>query len=251
MKRIYKYGSGLALAGLLSIALISPANAQRGGHSGGVHISGGGRSGGGFSGALGFGLRSGASLAVRGGFFGGRFFYGYPTLGFHMGLLPGGFYPFYCGSDLFYYSGGIFYRPMDGGGYEVTVPPVGAAVPSLPKGAQSIVIDGKQFYTFDGVYYQESTDENGKKIFVVAGKDGTLNTNTNDEGVDNQPPAPMVGDITEQLPEGSRKITLKGKTYYVAPDGIYYEDFRDSHNVKAYRIVSIPTADNDDQEHQN
>jgi hypothetical protein len=235
MKRLYKYASGLALTGLLSVALISTADAQRGFHSGGVRISGG--FGGGFRGGLGLGFRGGVY---------NRGYYGYPGIGFRIGFLPYGYYPFYYGSDLYYYYGGTFYRPYDGGGYEVTVPPVGAAVPQLPKGAKSIAIDGQQYFEFSGVYYQQSVDDKGKKIYVIAGKDGVLNTNG--EGVDNNaPPAPQVGDIVNQLPDNCRKVSLNGKKYYVSADGIYYEEFKDKHNVKGYRIASIPV----DGEQQN
>jgi len=242
MKRFNKYGCGLALAGLLSLVLVPGANAQRGFHSGGggVHISGG------FRGGLSFGgFHGGVGFATRPGIYGGRLFYGYPTIGFRFGFLPYGYFPFYWGADLYYYYGGVFYRPTDDGGYEVAVPPVGAAVPALPKGAQSIVIDGKQYYELNGVYFEQSTDDKGKTIYVVAGKDGVLNTDS--ENADNQPPAPQVGDIVNQLPDDSRKVTLNGKKYYVAPDGIYYEEFKDAHDFKAYRIVSIPSDDEKDQ----
>ncbi|MBS1503933.1 MAG: hypothetical protein JST32_17820 [Bacteroidetes bacterium] len=242
MKRIFKYVPGLVLAGVLSAALTPIAYAQRGFHGGGVHI-GGGVGFGGFHGGIGF--RSGFGLGYRGGsYIGGRHFYGYPTVGFHLGILPFGYFPFYWGDDLYYYYGGVFYAPIDGGGYQVTTPPVGAAVPSIPRGAQSIVIDGKQYYEFNGVYYQEGVDDQGKKIYVVAGKDGVLNTN--DDQVNATPPAPQVGDVLNQVPEGSRKITLNHKKYYVDVDGIYYEEFTDQNGNKAYRIVSIPSAD----EHQ-
>jgi len=238
MKRLFKYASGLALTGLLSLAFVSTADAQRGFHGGGFHS-------GGFHGAVGFGARGGIGFAARPGIYGGRLFYGYPTIGFRFGFLPYGYFPFYWGADLYYYYGGVFYRPNDDGGYEVTVPPVGAAVPALPRGSQSIVIDGKQYYEYNGVYFQQSTDDKGKTIYVVAGKDGVLNTNG--ENTDNAPPAPQVGDIVNQLPDGSRKVTLNNKKYYVAPDGIYYEEFKDAHDFKAYRIVSIPSDDEKNQ----
>ncbi len=233
MKRLYKYASGLVLTGLLTLALSSTADAQRGFHGGGFH-------GGGFHGAVGFGGH-GIGYAARPGIYGGRLFYGYPTIGFRLGYLPFGFFPFYFGADLYYYYGGVFYRPYDDGGYEIATPPLGASVPALPRGSQSIVIDSQQYYEYNGVYFQQTTDDQGKTIYVVAGKDGVLNTNG--QNADNAPPAPQVGDIINQLPEGSRKVTLNSKKYYVAPDGIYYEEFTDAHNFKAYRIVSIPSDD--------
>lgn len=229
MNSLFKYASGLALTGLLSVALVSTANAQRGFHSGGVHV------GVGFGGGIGF--RSGIGLGFRtGGYRGGYF--GYPGIGFRIGILPDGYYPFYYGSDLYYYNGGVFYRPYDGGGYEVTVPPVGAEVPGLPKGASSIVINGQQYYEFNGVYYQAVVNDTGKTVYVIAGKNGVLNTSGDDGGVDG-PPAPQVGDIVNQLPDNCRRVKLNGKKYFVSPDGIYYEEFTDNHNVKAYRIASI------------
>lgn len=233
MKSLLKYAGGLALTGLLTVALTPNANAQRGFHGGGVgsvRVGGGGFRGG-------FGFRGG--IGFRG--VGFRGFYGYPAFGFRLGILPFGYYPFYFGDDLYYYYGGVFYRPYDGGGYEVTAPPVGAAVPELPRGTHPIMIDGVQYYEFNGVYYTESTDEKGKKIYVVAGKDGVLNTNG--ANADGQQAAPQVGDVVNQLPDGCRKVSLNGKRYYVSADDIYYEEFTDAQNNKAYRIASIPSND--------
>ena len=161
MKSLYKYVSGLALTGFLSVAAITTASAQHGGGhvsmGGGFHGSsfGGGFHSTGVSARSSFGVRSnfgnrftgvhGVTAYSRGGFYRPGFgYYGYPHLGFYLGGLPFGYYPFYWGADLYYYSGGVFYRPYDGGGYEVTTPPVGAAVPTLPDGAKSIMIDGQR-----------------------------------------------------------------------------------------------------------
>lgn len=234
MKRLFKWASPVALTGLLSLTLISTANAQHRGGGGGVHIGIGGGFGHGISIGGGFGI------GFRGGY--GHGYYGYPGIGFRIGYLPYGYYPFYFGSDLYYYYGGIFYRPFDGGGYEVAVPPVGAEVPGMPKGASSIVINGQQYYEFNGVYYQAEVNDKGKTIYVIAGKDGVLNTNGNDGNADN-PPAPQVGDIVNQLPDNCRKVKLNSKSYFVSPGGTYYEEFTDSHNHKSYRIASIPMDD--------
>lgn len=251
MKTLYKYAAGLFVAGSLIMGTATIANAQRGFHGGGgVHL-GGGIGFGGSHGAVAF--RGGSNFAVRarpgyyGGYYGGRYFYGYPAIGFRIGLLPFGYYPFYFGSDLYYYYGGAFYRPYDNGGYEIATPPLGAAVPNLPKGAQSIAIDGVQYYEFNGVYFQPTTDDKGKTVYVVAGRDGVLNTG-GENNVSNPPPAPQVGDIVNQLPQDSRKVKLNGKIYFVAPDGIYYEEFTDSHNFKAFRIVSIPSDDDNEKQ---
>lgn len=237
MKKIFRQLFISAATGLLLIMFIPSADAQRSGHhgGGGVVARGGARRG------IGGGFRGGV---IRGGFHGGFYhgFYGYPRIGFHIRVLPFGFYSFYFGPALYYYYGGIFYLPYNGG-YEVVVPPLGAAVPNLPDGAQSITIDGQLFYEFNGVYYKDGVNDKGKKVYIVAGKDGVLNTgNTEDsDGL----PALKVGDIVSQLPEGCRKISINDKTYYVSPFDVYYESITDANQNKAYRVVSVPSNEPD------
>ncbi|HEY8780917.1 MAG TPA: DUF6515 family protein [Mucilaginibacter sp.] len=265
MKRIYKYAAGLFLTGLLSAAMITTASAQRGGHSGGggSHVGGGG--GVGFHGSTGMGgFRGGVRTGVRGGvgyrggfrsgtgyfagsgYHGGAFYrpgfgyYGYPHIGFYLGFLPFGYYPFYWGDNLFYYYGGVFYSPYDNGGYQVVAPPIGAAVPDLPDNAQSIKIDGVQYYELDGVYYKVGVNDKGKKIYIVAGKDGVLNTGDNVTDPNADVAMPKVGDIVNQLPDDCRKVILNGKKYFVSPNGIYYEKVRDPNGNVGYRITSLP-----------
>ena len=262
MKRLNKNAVGSVLTGLLLVSMITIADAQRGarGGGGGVRIGGGG-GGIGFSRgassvgirgsvASGFGARN--SIGYRGAVYhsgvsyhGGSFYrhgfgyYGYPHLGFYLNILPFGYYPFYWGSSLYYYYGGVFYRPYDNGGYEVTAPPVGAGVPSLPDNAHPVKINNIQYYELDGVYYKETVDDKGKKIYVVAGRDGVLNT---DESVTNPnaSAAPQVGDVVNQLPDGCRKVSLNGKKYFVSPNDIYYEQVTDANGNVGYRIASIP-----------
>lgn len=250
MKKLYKYAAGLVLTGALSVMMVVNADAQRGGgHSGGG--SGGGASfsragggGGGFRSGASFN-RSGFGLGIRssyGLYRPGFGYYGYPSLGFYLNTLPFGYYPFYLGSSLYYYADGTFYRPYDDGGYVVTAPPVGAAVPKMPKGTKSIMIDNQQFYEFNGVYYKAIVNDKGEKVYVVAGKDGVLNTDGSD--ADNATSAtPQVGDIIGQLPDNCRKVTLSGKKYFVSPDGIYYEAVSDRNGNDAYRIASVPDQD--------
>jgi hypothetical protein len=267
MKRFYKYASGLFLTGLITVMMISTASAQRGsrGGGGGVRMGGGGgfhsggvgfaRTGTGF-GRGGVGVRG--SLSFRGGtgYFAGRGYragafyrpgfgyYGYPHLGFYLGVLPFGYYPFYWGTSLYYYYGGIFYSPYDNGGYQVTSPPIGAGIPDLPENAQPIKIDGIQYYEANGVYYKEGVDDKGKKIYIVAGKDGVLNTDASVTDPNATVTAPQVGDMVNQLPDDCRRVTLNGKKYFVSPNGIYYEKVTDPNGNVAYRIASLPD-DND------
>lgn len=265
MKAFYKYASGLVLTGFLSVLMISSVSAQRGG---GGHIGGGLRTGGGGGSSVGVGFHGNNGIGYRGytgngfrgglsyrsgtgyyagiGYHGGAFYrpgfgyYGYPHLGFYLGVLPFGYYPFYWGSDLYYYYGGVFYSPYDNGGYQVTTPPIGAGVPDLPKTAQPIKIDGVQYYEQDGVYYKEGVDDKGKKIYIVAGRDGVLNTDASVTDPNATIAAPKVGDIVNQLPDGCRKVILNGKKYYVSPNDIYYEKITDPDGNVAYRIASLP-----------
>ena len=261
MKNVIKCISGIGLSMLMILFFCPAVLAQHGGHGGGGHSGGGGAHsgggthtsathggashgaagrGGGYHGTSGFRGGLHGNYGFRGGFY--RGYYGYPHIGFFIGALPFGYYPFYWGPDQYYYYGGIFYRP-DSTGYVVTVPPVGAGVPKLPDGAQSIWIDEHQYYEFNGVYYKEGTDDKGNKTFVIAGKDGVLNTV--DTEINKSVTVFKIGDAVPQLPVGCRKIVLNDKTYYVSPDDVYYLPFTDANNQKAYRVVSIPNAEPD------
>lgn len=158
-----------------------------------------------------------------------------PRLGFSIGFLPYGCYPFYFDDYQYYYSGGLFYQ-YENNEYTVVEPPVGAEVNSLPSNAQSIVINGQQYYEANGVYYEAVTKDDGSVTYQVAGKDGELNTNTNSDVQQ----APQVGDLVESLPPDCRKISLNGERYYVSPDGYYYQEAKDANNNKVYKIVGTP-----------
>jgi hypothetical protein len=242
MSKMFKYAVGLLLTGAISLTVLS-ASAQRRGTSGAVggggpvNIARGG-GGGGFGYRSGFGY--GSSFGYRGGYYPGFYgpgfgAWGYPNIGFRMGAMPLGFYPFYFGTSLYYYAGGAFYRPNDTGGYTVTDPPVGAAIPNLPKNAHSIVINGEQFYEYRGVYYTTKVNDKGETIYVVAGKDGVLNTSETSNVA-----LPKVGDVVNKLPDGSRKVNLKGVSYYAAPDGVYYETVVKDGNT-TYRVANVPS----------
>ena len=171
-----------------------------------------------------------------------------PRLGFSIGALPLGYYPFYYGNDQYFYSSGLFYQ-FDNDQYTVVEPPVGAEVTTLPSNAQSIVINGQQYYEADGVYYAPITKDDGTLSYQVAGKDGELNT-ADDQSVDNTPPAPQIGDVVNQLPPNCRKISVNGSKLYLSPDGIYYQAQVDQNGTKTYKIVGLPADDDQNQPDQ-
>jgi len=167
-----------------------------------------------------------------------------PRLGFGISILPFGYYPFYFGDYQYFYSDGLFYQYNDSQ-YTVVEPPVGAEVTTLPSNAQSIVINGQQYYEVNGVYYEPITKDDGTLSYQVAGKDGELNTD--DGGADAAPAAPQIGDVVQQLPPNSRKININGEKLYLSPDGIYYKAVVDQNNNTTYKIVGLPSDDDQGQ----
>lgn len=227
-------GGGIGFRGNNSVGVVN------GNTNAAVGIRSGGAAGGGVT-----SFRSGTGYYAGTGFNSGAFYrpgygyYGYPHVGFYLGILPYGYYPFYWGSSLYYYYGGVFYSPYDNGGYQVTAPPIGAGVPSLPRDAQAIKIDGVQYYEASGVYYKQGVDDKGKTIYIVAGRDGVLNTDASVTDPNATVAAPKVGDIVNQLPDDCRKIILNGKRYYVSPNGIYYEKVTDPDGNTGYKITAL------------
>ena len=45
------------------------------------------------------------------------------------------------------------------------------------------------------------------------------------------------GDIVNELPAGSKTITLNGNKYYVSPDDVYYEETAGPNNTIRYKVV--------------
>lgn len=204
--------------------------ANRGAASGGVRSYGHSYAGGGAY-ARPYGWHN------HGGYFYSHGYYGslyYPWLGLGFGFLPYGYYPFWWGDAYYYYSGGLFYQ-YENDQYTVVEPPVGAEVKTLPAKAESIVIDGQQYYEMNGVYYQPVTKDDGTTVYEVAGKDGELNTGAQGAAA----VTPKVGDVISTLPPDCKKIKLNGQTLFVSDDGIYYQETKDASGNKAYKIVAL------------
>jgi hypothetical protein len=193
------------------------------------------------------------AVAYRGGYLPGNTAYHYnhgyygsyyaPRLGFSIGYLPYGYYPFYYGDYQYFYSAGLFYQ-YNNDQYTVVEPPVGAEINTLPSNAQSIVINGQQYYEADGVYYEPITKDDGTLSYQVAGKDGELNTADGDDA-GNAQAAPQIGDVVQQLPPNCKKITLNGDKLYISPDGIYFKVQVDANGNKSYKIVGLPDEQDD------
>lgn len=169
-------------------------------------------------------------------------YYG-PRLGYRCRYLPYGYYPFFWSDYQYFLCDGLFYT-YDNSEYTVVDPPIGAEITTLPEKAQSIVINGQQYYECNGVYYQPVTKDDGTVVYMVAGKDGELNTGSTVQ--DDQPTGPQLGDIVTQLPPDCRKIKVNGEKLYISPDGVYYQELVDANGNKTYKVVGLP-ADDDDQ----
>lgn len=101
---------------------------------------------------------------------------GFPGVGIYLSTLPRGYSRYYYGGDPYYYYNDRYYRESDRGGYEAVAPPLGATVRRLPPGTRERIIDGDTYYEFDGIFFVEDRDENGKRVYIVVGTDGNLDT---------------------------------------------------------------------------
>jgi len=184
---------------------------------------------------------------------------------------------FYYGSYQYYYADGIYYQPYQNG-YVVAVPPVGAEVPKLPRYARPVAINGQQYYELNGVYYKPYINPDNTQGYIIAGKDGVLNTSitapiappppapvTNGQPMAQPAPsgppvnapapvvgppsamppvvadAPKIGDTVTVLPDGCKSVNVAGKTYFVSPADVYYEQAVDGNNV-IYKVQGVPAG---------
>lgn len=166
-----------------------------------------------------------------------------PPIGIRVGFLPYGYAPIYVGPSLYYYNEGYFYRPYNNE-YEVVDPPMGAEVNSLPRGAKQVTVNGEQFYEFNGTYYQQTTNQKGKTVYKVVGKNGNINNTQQqpDSTAPNSQTTPQPGDITDRLPDNCKYEKINGEGYYISPDNIYYRETKDGDKIE-YQVVDKPTAD--------
>lgn len=169
-----------------------------------------------------------------------------PPFGLTLGLLPRGYWGLNFGGFPYYYYSGVFYRSTNDHQYQVVEAPIGAEVPNLPNDAKPIVINEQKLYEYLGTYYKEVIDVNGKRRYIVQGRDGVLNTdNMNDVTVEDNNSTltgtnykPSIGDVVLQLPNQTKTVVINGKKLYVTPDNIYYEEYYDE-NVLKYKVVGM------------
>jgi hypothetical protein len=224
MKTMSKFLTGLCIAGSLVLGLTASADAQRGGHVTAFNRTA-------------FHPAPGPARLHFNGYYHP---YVYPRIGVVIHTLPVGYYSFFWNAYPYYYFDGLFYEPYADGSYKIAAPPIGAEVPSLPVNAEIITIDGNPYYEYKGIYYESVIHADGKIAYKVVGKDGVLNTTGQAD-----PALPLVGDMTDQLPNGSHRVTLSGKTYWVTPDEVYLEEVKKD-KTTSYRVVWVPERKNEE-----
>jgi hypothetical protein len=168
------------------------------------------------------------------GSYGGYYQPLYPPPGIRIGVLPFGYARIFVGITPFFYFNGIFYRHQDKD-YEVVDAPMGATVSSLPKGAKSVVLNGEKLYKLNRTYYREDRNSKGETVYTVVGKNGEVNDSS--EADETTPLASLNnGDIMNELPDGSKVVTINGEKLYVTPDGIYLKEEFEG-NAVHYKVV--------------
>jgi hypothetical protein len=99
------------------------------------------------------------------------------------------------------------------------------------------VINGEKLYELNGTYYKADRDSNGNDVFIVVGKNGVINnTDNNQSGITNPPTSLQIGDVINQLPEGSKIVTLNGQQVYQTPDNVYLEQ-ESENGVVQYKVI--------------
>jgi hypothetical protein len=221
MKTVNKFIAVLFIAGLLALSLAAPASAQTG------------------SGTSDFSVASVNNHAKRIAPYSARFYhpYVYRNIGAEIRKLPLNCYQFNWGPYQYYYAEGVFYQAYANGRYKIAAPPVGAEVPSLPFDSEIITIDDNPYYLYKGIYYDCAVKPGGKFAYKVIGTNGIRPATPKAD-----PDLPLVGDMTDRLPDGCHKVVLKGKPYWITPNEVYLEKVENERKT-AYRVVAIPEED--------
>jgi len=83
----------------------------------------------------------------------------YPSRGFVVRDLPGGYRPYYWHGSHYYFAGGVWYAPGPAG-FVVIGAPIGLAVAALPPVYTTVWFGGVPYYYADSTYYQWNAPQN-------------------------------------------------------------------------------------------
>ena len=118
----------------------------------------------------------------------------------------------------YHYDNGVYYEEStsDSGqqGYVAIPAPIGAKVPSLPEGYDTVKVSQKDYYYYAGTFYLRDTDA---KYVVVQGP---------------------VGAVVSYLPDGAKEENVNGITYYNYA-GVYMQP-KSVNGETQYAVVEHP-----------
>ena len=189
-----------------------------------------------------------------------------PPTGYQTDTLPSGGETITVNGQTYTYAEGGFWQ-ASGAGYVVVDAPAGARVSTLPESAVAHDDEGEAtLYQFDRTYFSESTDESGRKVYVVqppppadeinsipAGSvsfdadgvtyyyvDFSFYAEYEEDGATGYVNAePEIGAQADALPEGATEIEYDGEPYYQF-DTIFFEAVQDETGVPFYEVVEAP-----------
>jgi len=111
----------------------------------------------------------GIGIGDRDGHHDAHHFYRYhdhPHYGYRMHYLPEGYFTVWAGGVKYFYYDGLYYSYVGGGDYVLVNPPMGAYVNAIPSDFQRVNINGRIYYTDNGVYYL-LTEHHGYKVVAA------------------------------------------------------------------------------------
>ena len=91
-------------------------------------------------------------------------YHDHPRYGIHSHYLPAGYLTLWVGGNRYFYADGLYYSYV-GGDYIIVNPPIGAYVNVIPPDFHAVRINGRIYYTDNGVYYV-LTQHHGYKVVI-------------------------------------------------------------------------------------
>ena len=101
----------------------------------------------------------------HGQFYDDRYHHGhyYPSHGYVVHELPGGYHPYYFHGNRYFFAGGVWYAPGPAG-FVVVGPPAGLFLATLPAFYTTVWFGGVPYYYANNVYYRWRADQNGYEV---------------------------------------------------------------------------------------
>ena len=174
-------------------------------------------------------------------------YHDHPHYGDREHFLPDGYFTVWVGGTSYFYYDGLYYI-REGYDYVLVNPPIGAYVSAIPPDFQAISINGRVYYTDNGVYYI-LTQHHGYKVVaqpvVYAQPQTVVVTQPQQVVVTASAPAVMVPPVPVDsqdtfpvnIPNGTGAYTTvvikKSGNGFVGPQGEFYAQFPTVAQLKA------------------